>query len=66
MHTEDIQRLNNIEQAAQNQHQIENIQNSLISNIKHNLKKITVDPSEQSNNKLERVLNYIINEKSSS
>lgn len=66
MHTEDIQRLNNIEQIARDRKAVEATQASLISDIKRNIMRISIEPSEQSNDKLERILNYIIDEKSSS
>lgn len=62
MHTEDIQRLNDLEQ-SRSRHNIETQQVSLITRIKQKLNMLTLDPSEQSNKMLEKILNYINNVK---
>lgn len=63
MHTEDIQRLNNMEQLVTDRKAVEDTQARLISNIKRNIMRISSMPSKESNDKLEKILNYIIDEK---
>lgn len=63
MHTEDIQRLNNMKQLVTDRKAVEDNQASLISNIKRNIMRISSIPSKESNDRLEKILNYIIDEK---
>ena len=58
MHAEDLMRLREAEELKHQADQ-ENIQRVLVKELQQSIKFITIDSSLESNNKLQKIINYI-------
>lgn len=58
MHTEDLMRLREAEKLKDQVTQ-ENIQQVLVKELQQSIKHITIDSSLESNNKLQKIIDYI-------